>query len=250
MNRQEKFYSVFLMAFLVCTLALFTTVSNAQYTLAYDDANDGVYADWDHGDDGGSGFGAWALGVTGSAGHFRGTSGSIDVNSNSWGMWANSGGVSDAVRSFDSNLQSGDTFYISMDNGFIDNGNSVGWELRNASNESVFWYQFYGGDSYYTFADDGNSSQTGVGWANSGWDITLELLTASTYQLKIYPAGNSTPSATLNGTFNNPANGQTITNLRLWNSNAGSGSDHDLFYNKIKVTNPTVPVELDKFEIE
>ena len=166
-----------------------------------DDANNVAYGDgWQNGDNGGAGFGAWALSATsGSAGHFRANSTSNgdgdgnsdgDINSNNFafGMYANSGAVSNAVRSFTKSMIPGSVFSIKMDNGFIDNGASVGFGIQNAAGENLFEFYFQGGQSFYQINDgDGNNQNTTLSFSDEGFNIQFTLLTATTYELSVTP---------------------------------------------------------------
>ncbi|OQY48537.1 MAG: hypothetical protein B6242_02020, partial [Anaerolineaceae bacterium 4572_78] len=209
-----------------------------------DDANDAVYATWDDGDDGGAGFGAWTLSTSGTAGHFMSSStgngdgdtntdNDIDVSGKAWGMYANSNGESNAVRTFDTPLSIGTVFYLSVDNGYIDsnNGESVGFGLRNNSNENLFEFYFQGGDTNYTVNDNGGTTDTGLPFSDEGLTIVFTLTSASTYKVTIdlLDGGNGT----FTGNLMNPAGGQTISEVRLFNYDAGSETSKDAYFNSM-----------------
>src|SRR4051812_15559745 len=98
--------------------------------IASDNAANTAYTDgWDNGDNGGTGFSAWSRTSSGTAGFFRGSSanngfptpsGDINTSGNSWGLFANPGGLASAVRPFTgASLSAGQQFLIKMDSGFI-----------------------------------------------------------------------------------------------------------------------------------
>jgi hypothetical protein len=201
--------------------------------LALDDASQGAYSDgWSTGDNGGSGFGAWTLNNSGSGGWFVGSSanngfanGNIDVNGKSWGLWANSGGLSEATRQFPSALSAGQTFYLKMDNGFVQNGGTVGFALRNGSNNR-FEFLFIGGNANYLVNDSTTGRNTGVGFTSAGLSLAFTLTGTDSYSLAI---NGGTP---MTGTL---AGSGSIDTLRFFNANAGTGSAYDLFFNSLEV---------------
>lgn len=225
-------------------LALFLALPHLALAQAgpYDDASDPVYAVWEDGDNGGAGFGPWTLSTTGNAGHFAGTStvngdgdgngdGDIDVSDVAWGMWANSGGQSNAVRTFDMPLSAGSVFYVHLDTGYVDTGNTVGLGLRNGSSENLLEIYFQGGGANYTINRLAGEMDTGLGFSDEGLAIVITLTSASTYQARIdLLAGGG---GTFTGDLMSPTNGQTVAEARFFNVNAGSNDPRNFYLNRM-----------------
>src|SRR5438128_10269891 len=122
----------------ILLLAIAVTVQASN--LASDEADNSPYGGahgWQTLDNGGSGFGAWTFsnpggnGATGgffigsSSGNAGGSSGNIDTAGVSWGMYANSGVTSAAVRPLTGgSLAVGQEIKLSIDNGFLNAGSS------------------------------------------------------------------------------------------------------------------------------
>lgn len=129
--------------------------------LASDVAIDPAYDDgWTTGDNGGTGFGAWTLGTIGSggaAGHFIGDSsnnagggsGNINTAGESFGLYAEPGMVSEAFRPFTGALSVGQIFLIDFDNGWVDEGGTVGLGLQNSAGQNRIEFFFIGGQTTY-----------------------------------------------------------------------------------------------------
>ncbi len=235
-------------------IALGAAVGAQAAGYAWDNAAEDVYADgWQSGDAGGSGWGgSWALTTTtppdgDKAGFLVGTSqnngagnGNIDTDGVSWGMYANSTYSASATRDFDGNLSIGQTVSLSLDNGSIDVGGSVGFTLDGhddpgASDQFTFYFTG-GGNNYWT--STGRMywivpTDTGVGFTSAGLDVAFTLTAAQAYSVDITPRGGTT--TTLNGTFGASANFDHVT---LYNYTAGSGSGNDAFFNQIQVGQP------------
>lgn len=201
--------------------------------VAEDDAGDAAYADdWITGDDGGSGWGGgWLLNTVSNAGHFRASgSADLDTGSEAWGMWANSGGLSEAYRPFASPLAIGEVLSMTFENGFIDGGGAVGFGLQNAGGTNLLEFLFVGGRTNYTVADAFGDRNSGLNFSSTGFDVDFERTGADTYRLEF---------GTLNmtGSLVNLSD-QSIARVRLFNYNAGSGGDHDFFFNQLRVLQP------------
>jgi hypothetical protein len=224
-----------------CTIAIagFAFAANP----ASDNATDTVYNDgWTTGDNGGTGFAAWTLGnnATGSSGFFIGSSanngtspsGNIDVSGESFGIFANTGAVATANRSFTGgSMLAGQTFTLQLDNGFIDGGASVGFNLLNASGTDRFTFQFIGGQASYVYnIGDGNNQSTSIGFTDGGLTVAFTLGNNNAFSLSVTPNGGST------SIFNGTLAASDITQVQLFNSNAGSGSSHDAFFNNLALT--------------
>lgn len=216
-------------------------------TLAMDDASKSAYdnGSFDNGDNGGFGWGsAWTLSNSGSGGWFVGSSanngdgGATNINTGgrAWGLWANSGGLSQAYRNFDGALSIGQTFTLRMDNGWIDNGGTVGFNLRTAGGERRFGLFFSGGSPNYKYADSAGDQSTSVGFTDDGLTFSLTLTGTDTYTMtltRLDGSGSQTISGTLAGTA-----GGGIGQVEIYNSNAGFNGDHDAYFNSIATPEP------------
>lgn len=197
-------------------------MSKAAAAVSDNAANSPYSNGWQTGDNGGSGFGAWTISGSGSAGVFVGGS---DIGASSWGLYANSGGLSQAVRSLSSSLAVGQTFSLQMDNGFVNTGGTVGFSLQS-SGANRFEFLFIGGQSNYLINDSTTGDNTGVGFTSSGLTLAFQLTGADAYSFTIN--GGSAITGNL-------GNSGGIDGIRFYNANAGPGSDHDLFFNNLSV---------------
>jgi hypothetical protein len=149
----------------------------------------------------------------------------IDSSSNnkSWKL-PNS---TEAVRPLPTTLAVGQTINLDMDNGNVTSGVSVGYSLRNANDQNVWEFYFTGGLSNY-LVNAGSQSGTLPSFTRVGLNIKFTLTSSTTYSALITKySDNSTYTVT--GTLLNPANGQSITKVRLWNF-AGQS---DAYYNNL-----------------
>ncbi|MCA9947139.1 MAG: lamin tail domain-containing protein, partial [Anaerolineales bacterium] len=227
-HRLHRAILIILLALLTLTLSITTRAAAP----ASDDASATVYDNgWQSSDNGGSGMGAWTLSTSGTAGHFIANC-DIAVSSDCWGMYARDGGLSDAVRSFNSDMSAGEVFTMDMDNGSVQSGGTVGFGLLNNSGENLLEFYFVGGGSNYTVDDAAGDKSSGVGFTNTGLRIEITLTSSSTYYMAITNLATSSVTR-FAGALKNPAGGQAIRQLRLFNANAGSGSSYDAFFNTI-----------------
>ena len=197
---------------------------------------------WANGTNGGAGFSAWSLSPssnTGNAGFFIGSS-DINTGGESWGMYANSGQTASAVRPFSADVAVGGTVSFSMDNGSVQTGGTVGWGVQNSSGNNLLEFYFIGGGSEYKTNDNTGEHGTGIGFTSAGLTMQFTLQTATSYQLVVTPNGGS--SSTFSGNLKNPAGGQSVHQLRLFNANAGGGSSNDAFFNSLGVCYPATLV--------
>ena len=220
---------------------------------AFDNASSAAYTGGNfNGANGGSGFGPWVLtpsANTGSASWFvgsaasnaGGSSGGIDSSGGkSWGARANNGAVASAVRSFSSgSLVVGQTFSIDMDNGWVEAGDSVGFDLQNSSGQTLLEISYVGfnASGTYSVTDASGQHSVGVSYTDGGVHMTVTLTSPTTYAATMKPlAGASTP---FSGTLMSPSGGQGITQVRLFNANAAAGmvgSNWDVFWNNLQVS--------------
>ena len=205
-------------------------VSVAGGILAWDRAGEVSYTGgWASEDNGGGGFASWQLTQTANAGHFI---------RNGWGMWANSGGVSEAFRPLGWAMSSGETVRVQFKNGTVQPGGSVSFALVNDAREALVEFNLTGGQSVYRVHDALSVRSTGLGVTTNAFDLAITLTGTNTYRLQ---AGTQT----ITGTFTSRVEG-AVAGVRARNSNAGSGSGADFFINQLIVTAESrapVPVE-------
>jgi len=225
---------------------------------AYDSA--AAYSAWTDGSNNGFGFGAWSLSPstnTSNAGFFIGSStgngdgdsngdGDINTSGKAFGLYANSGQVASAVRSFTGGaLAIGQSFYIRMDNGFIDTGGTVGIGLQNSSGTNRIEFFFVGGDSSYKVNPVISSSVlTGVGFTDEGLRLQFEIKSSTGIQVTVR---NHSGGSTLFDQLFTVASATDITRFRLFNANAGGGGARDAFFNEVAVPEPSVATLLVGF---
>ena len=237
--------------------------------LAADSAADPAYIEgWFNDADGGTGFGPWTFVTTSTNssqdGFFVGTSTGnagisvpgINTDGQSWGLYANSGNTSVAYRAIEPlatgpALSAGATFQIDMDNGWI-NGpsgaqtNLVGFALRhgnatagpaNYNTGARLQFYFVGGANDYTVVDSGGVHNTGVSFTGTGLQLAVSLGTNDAYELTIIDNASGSTNATVSGTLAGTP-GSSIDSIALFNNNAGSGPNYDLFFNSLEVIGP------------
>lgn len=203
-------------------------------TNAMDSGSSGVYGDgWTNSDNGGFGFGNWQLYTSvenvNQAGRFMANSSQVTIGVPAWGLYANSGALSEAKRQITNALAVGQTFWVSFENGFLDNGSGAGVALQNASGNTLWEFFFNGGDQVYSIS----GGTTDIGWTNVGIQIEFTLTGPTNYSVRITPQGQST--RTIVGNLL-PTGNSTITLFRAWNNFAGSDSVRDVFFNNLKIT--------------
>jgi hypothetical protein len=225
-----------------------------------DDANNGNDANpasntngWVTGDNGGSGFGAWALNGPGdnnpahggfflasSSGNGNGSSGNIDTAGRSWGMYANNGQTVSAIRPLTGgSLLVGDTITLSIDNGFLDNGSVEGFGLQTSGGTNRLEFFFTGGAGSYTLSDNSGSNPTGIAFTSDGLHLAFTLTSADTYSLAVTTPGGSS-LGNFSGTLAGVA-GTGIDQIRLFDFNGGNnqGSAGDFYANLLTVPEPS-----------
>jgi hypothetical protein len=251
------------------SLFLFSTGTQAAI-IASDSAADPVYAAWDPGDNGGSGWGGgWTfrnqsntvLTTTNSnRGWFVGSSlsnnspagsdsnGDGDINSpivdRAWGLYSNTTDQVYAIRPFTSALQVGQTVKWDMDNGSVASGQVVGLRfLSNASdiNSRLFEARFVGGDSNYTIIGNPNQT-TSIPFSREGLHLEYTLTSPTTYSLSILRLSTG---ATQTITGSNVSAGSIVA-LAFKNQFAGSGAGANAYLNNISISTPNVgPTVMD-----
>ncbi len=204
-----------------------------------------------------TGLGAWSLtGVGGGfSGQFTGTSGSsaFDVNSLSFGQYANEHNTASAVRPFSSPMSVGSTINVGMKNGFIVDASdpqsfgSVGVSLQTSGGADLVEFYFHGGDADYSIHDNTGNNQTTIGYTTGGLNIAFAYTGTTgngTYTLAVTPTGGG------NTVY---YSGQFVTNgvpaqLRLFNYNSAGhnhagDANYNQYYNSIYMNGPVVTVQ-------
>ncbi|WP_367391734.1 hypothetical protein [Lewinella sp. LCG006] len=204
---------------------------------------------WQDGDNDGVGFGPWMLNPSsnsGTSGFFVATStengdgdtnmdGDIDFGvGRALGMYANSGGLAEAVRAFSEPVAVDGFVSGSIDNGFVDG--TVGFALRNLSGENLMEFYFRQGEADYKTNDAAGEQGTGLAYTDEGMTFTITLLTPSTYELTVNTLDGA--MTVYNGTLNNPGGGQLISQIRFFNANAGGGAAPNFYIGDFEVCNP------------
>jgi hypothetical protein len=224
---------------------------------AVDNASNAPYGSWDNGDNGGTGWGGgWTLSLTNPGngsqnGHFMGSSttngngdgnsdGDVDTAGRAWGLYANSDQTSSAVRPFSGDLQVGQAFIISMDNGFINNTSptdfgTVGFGLQNASNQNLFEFFFKGGDSSYKVNRNGGSVLTSIGFTDEGLRLAFVLTDSDSFSFTIDRIENGVGvDATVTGDLISQGD-LGIEKVRLFNFDGGGGGSNNAFFNSMAI---------------
>jgi hypothetical protein len=227
---------------------------------ASDNAADAAYGSvWTNGSNGGTGFGPWVLTGTGTLGGWSngffiasstnnaaGATPGIDVSGKSWGIYANNGNYTAAYRALTNGaLQVGQSLLVSMDNGYIDSGNTVGFVLRNGNASASpsdynvgarfeFFYQGFATSNSYKVVDMAGLKDIGVPWTGTGLRLVFTLTGTDTYTL--LTINNS--SGTTNTSGGTLAGTGTVDSIALYNRNAGDGGNYDAFFNSLQTIGP------------
>ena len=174
---------------------------------------------WDNGSNGGTGFEPWTLQAFAPAGHFWEPTG--------WGMWAGADGLAEAIRPFTAPLTVGQKFTAQIQNGWILEGKQgVGMALRNTNGDSLIQFYFNGGDEEYQLEDAAGGRDSGLNWTDQPQTVEVELLSATNYVMQV----NDTA---VQGTYTG-----TISAVRFWNYNGGSGSNYNFYCHSLQIETP------------
>lgn len=199
-------------------------------TPTYSDSAANYSSTWTTGSGGGTGFGTWTLSGDGAAGSFlANTTSNTDMNvgtAEGFGLWANGGGAASASRDISNPLGAGDNFTLQFDNNFVDAGGEVGFALTDSLGSVRFRFYFVGGEGTYRVTDATTGRVTAIPWTNAGLTVSVTLTSATTYSMT---AGGFTVTGSL-------ASGGQISRVIIENNNAGSGSDHDLYFGEMSIT--------------
>ncbi|MEY2487466.1 MAG: hypothetical protein QOH39_3114 [Verrucomicrobiota bacterium] len=196
----------------------------------------------------GTGWGGdWVFQDSATSGHFIGdstTNGSAPsggINSlgdGAWGLFANSGTTSGAIRPFSGDLSIGDTFSMQIDQGFQDGGSTVGIGLQNSSGQNLFELYYIGGDSVNSWKINSAAGQQNlspnVGFSTDGFNVTFTLQASNMFTGTFSDMhGNSTA---FSGTLTSQTGGEGLSQVRLFNSNAGNGDTNNVFFNNMAIS--------------
>ena len=131
-----------------------------------------------------------------------------------------------------------------MDNGFIQNGGTVGFGLQN--NSGVNRFEFYyaaGGANEYTINIGGTTTGTGIGFTGNGLSLVFTEGSGNAWSLDVTPSGGSASH------FSGTLAASDIEQVRVFNANAGSGGNNDAFFNNIQVVPEPVNIALGIFGV-
>jgi len=207
---------------------------------ARDSATNPVYtsgSSWISDQNGGTNWGGgWNLIKAFNAGYFladQTSEANLNVGSRAWGLWANNGGLSEAIRPFADSLHPGDVLRFKFENNWIAGGSSVGFNIQNRFGQDLVGLRFVGDTATYVVDDDTIGRDTGISWTDGGLDIEFELLSPTTYRLEAN-------GISIYGSFS-PFIESYPSRLRVWNFNAGSGFEYNLYFTDISIDGPSLP---------
>jgi len=179
-------------------LALLTLVVHqvaAQTTNAYDVAADPAYvSSFAGGQNGGFGFGAWTISVTGSGGNFIQNNGPSGKSFDLWNQSVNSRTI--AVRPFNSPLTAGQAFSFQRRlNGLAGAPNTNAVILQDAGGNTLFSFWHVGGDNadgHYADASTTSGTATGFGYNFQQFNnYSFKLTSPTTYLFRNLTTGVS-----------------------------------------------------------
>ncbi|HMP89572.1 MAG TPA: hypothetical protein PJ991_05200 [Kiritimatiellia bacterium] len=200
---------------------------------AYDSASNFVYqsSGWSWRQNAGFGWGEWALNTSGSGGHFfahPGNVSNLDSSVHAWGLYSGSSGEAHAIRRLPSHLRVGETITIKFENNAVAAGGSVGLTLRNGKDQRLFTFYFDGGGTNYLINDTAAAFDTGIPWKNTGLLLEFTLTSPTTYIFRV-------DGVEFNRNLNNVTE-PYVHILRIWNANAGSGENFNVYISEMSVT--------------
>ncbi len=218
-----------------------TNITDNPNAGARDSATNTLYTTggWSNGQDGGQNWGGgWALSATTeNAGHFLASGETNQVTlPYAWGLWANSGGLSDAVRPFSDHLHVGDEFRVRFENNWVEGGGVVGVGLQNRFGQNLFEFLFLGGATNYIINDAESARDTEIPFTGSGLDLIFELTSATDYA---FSANGTAFTGTLATTSE-----ALIHQVRVFNSSAGDGWERNVYFTDLAIDGQ--PLESEK----
>ena len=211
-------------------------------------ASDTACNDSGNGTQGGSGFAAWSGNIGSGGGIYTTSDSGLGANgcNTAWGIYTGGGAVlTEDKRSFTNSgtLSVGQTVYVDMQNDLPatppGSGSAEGLSLENSSG-NVVWETFFApGAPNWTNHDNAGYSLTSYPYESesSGVIRILFTLTGPTnYTLKAQSPVGTAVGGTYTGALMNPSGGTSITTVRLFTYNIGSG--YNLQFNNLNVSCP------------
>lgn len=216
--------------------ALAAHQSSAQITNAFDSAIDPVYeTSFASDQNGGFGFGAWTISVTGNGGHFIQGNGPSGKSFDLWNESVNSRTM--AVRPFTSPLTPGQSFSFARRlNGLAGSPNTNAVILQDASGNTLFSFWHVGGDNangHYADAATGNGTATGFPYNYQQFNnYSFKLTSPTTYLFRNLSAGVS---------FTGSITG-TIAQVTFYRGNgeSSSGGGQDFQFDGLQIVSDPV----------
>jgi hypothetical protein len=217
-------------------LALVAHPAAAQTTNAYDVATDVVYASsFASGQNGGFGFGAWTISISGSGGAFIQNNGPSGKSFDLWNQSVNSRTI--AVRPFNSPLTVGQAFSFQRRiNNLAGSPNTNAVMLQDASGNTLFSFWHVGGDNNDGhYADASTASGTATGFAYNYQQFnsySFKLTSPTTYLFR-----NLTTGASLTGTISG-----SIAQVTFFRGNGAttSGGGQDFQFDLLQIVSDPV----------
>jgi hypothetical protein len=226
--------------------------------VASDTASDSAYnSGWANGSNGGVGFGPWQIGNTGGTGSQNGDfigastanggSPGIDTGSplRSWGMYANSGFVENAIRPFltdglSAALLPGETLSWAQDNGDVQSGGTDGVSLETSTGTILWELYFAGGSSDYTVHDGtvtgaSETVTTTLGFTEGGVTVSFFDTGPGSYTATITRHGATTVTQVISGFLIGAPATNSIALFRAFDANGGSGSSNNDYVNSLSI---------------
>lgn len=171
----------------IAAIAVGTSDSNAQI-LATDVASNYTTATWTNGSNLGSGFGAWDLFTSGTAGFFIGDSaaqgfGNVNTAGSAFGMFGNPAGnnFANAQRALLNPLGVGDSFSIDLAAAFRNGNKGISLFAGGFDQANEIWNFNVGGDEY-------TAAGSNLGWAyaqDSVFSLTATQLTLTSVGISL-----------------------------------------------------------------
>ncbi len=185
------------------------------------------YGGWTNGSGEGVGMNTWALTATGVASN-RIASGT-KLGTAAWALYASSGAVMQATRTFSTRLRQGDQMSVSWDHGIVQSGGKSGVALVNNARLKLLEVYCQGGAAYYSVTDASGIRDTEIASTNA---VVLYFnLKSETNYVLLITSLDGTKRDYLAGTLKNPLYGAFLaTGFELWNSGAGVFSAFDRLY--------------------
>jgi len=184
------------------------------------------YGSWTQGAGAGAGFNGWffnhSVTDTNNGSFIATTTSEANMNvgaATGFGLRAIGTNSAKASRSFATPMKTGDSFRVRFDNNWLENGKSVGFEMRDTNGTVRFKFFFVGGETTYRIGDLSSTNRdSGLAYTSLGLNLKLTLTGSNTYNL-------DTGSSVITGTNNN---GSAITWLEFFNN--GAGPNKDFYY--------------------